>query len=996
MSEQNGKKRRKISISRKLLSFMLAAVLVQGILFLSVLFFNGGFSHLRENAVNVFSNVTNSRKNTLENLMVNSWSNLGGYQDKMRHTIERKLEESQQDTDALLNNKALNNQILRESAEDIIQMLRDSGATEAYVILSGYGSREETTQHCGLLVRDLDLTINSGNDDLLLEVGAASIAQEMGIAMDSYWASTFDLEEGDGEGEYYRRPVEAAEKNPDIDRRYLGYWTDFYRWKENDMRVFSYSVPLIVEDTVCGVLGITVSEEHLASLLPYQELDGESRGAYVLATTDKKQQIFRPVFGNGMLPGNLISGESEIVFDKAPKYGELHYDEGIGRCGTANYLNLYSRQSPFYSTKWTLLALEDEAALFEDADKLQIAILIAFTLSILLGIVFAVIGSYNFTKPIMRMGNILRSRDYRETLDFPPSDVREIDALSTAITILNKSVRENASKLSQIIELMDLPLGAIEYLENSEKVFCTEKVRHMIPVELKYDQEGYIEKESFEQFLRDCGLEDLLLFDDDSVYQAEEKGADQWLSFKSKNEEGRTLIIVRDITEDMREKQKIEYERDYDILTQLLNRRAFKRKLLDMLSNPKKYNLINGAMVMWDLDNLKYVNDTYGHDCGDQYIQHAAVVFGALAKGGAIVGRISGDEFLAFIPNWGTKNSLIQQIYQTKERLNQTKLKMVDGEEISVRASGGIAWYPDDGKTYDELVRYADFAMYDTKNSYKGAFKEFDMKNYERDYLLLQGKEELNKLIEEEAVKYVFQPIINTSDGSLLGYEALMRPTLGSITTPSDVMRLAKAQSRLRDIEILTFTQALHYCSQREKVLGDKKIFINSIPDQLLPKEIYQKLLDQYGKYYKQLVVEIIESEQVNSDVMAEKIELLHSIGAQLAVDDFGAGYSTESSLLYIHPDYVKIDMDITRGIHKDKDRQALVANLVHYAKARGICIIAEGVEYREEMAALIRLGVDCLQGYYIGMPDEEMKETSSKVKHEILKLQKIVKNEQI
>lgn len=989
MSERNKKKRRKISISRKLLSFMLSAVLAQGILFLSVLYFNGGLSYLRENAVNSFANMTNSRKNTLENLMVNSWSNLGRYQDGILHTIEKYMEESQQTTDALLHDRALNNQILGEVAPDIIKMLRDSGATEGYIMLGGYGDRDETTQHCGLLIRDLDLAINSGNDDLLMEVGAASIAQEMGIAMDSYWTSTFDLEDGDGGGVYYRKPVEAAENNPDIDRRYLGYWSGFYRWKENDMRVLSYSVPLKVNDVVCGVLGITVSEEHLSSLLPYKELDDESRGAYVLATTDKQQQIFQPVFGNGMLPGDLIDGDKEIIFDRAPRYGELYSDEQLGKGGTANYLNLYSRQSPFYSTKWALVALESEEVLFEDADKLQIAILAAFTLSILLGIAAAIVGSYNFTKPIMRMGNILRSRDYRETLNFPPSDVIEIDALSNAITTLNKSVRENASKLSQIIELMDLPIGAIEYLENSDKVFCTDKVRYMIPAELRYDYEGYIEKESFEEFLQDCGLGDLLMFDDDSVYQTENKNTDQWLSFKSKNEEGRTLIIVRDITEDMQEKKKLEYERDYDILTKLLNRRAFKRKLLNMLSDPKKYKLVNGAMIMWDLDNLKYVNDTYGHDCGDQYIQQAAEVFGALEKDGAIVGRISGDEFLAFIPNWETKNSLIQEIHHIKERLNQTKLKLGDGEQISLRASGGIAWYPDDGRTYDELVKYADFAMYDTKNSFKGAFKEFDMKNYERDYLLLQGKEEFNRLIDEEAIKYVFQPIISAVDGNTLGYEALMRPTIGSMMAPADVMRLAKAQSRLQDIEILTFTKALQYCSWQEKALGDRKIFINSIPDQMLPQEIFRKLLNEYGKYYKQLVVEIIESEQANTNIMKEKRELLHGMGVQLAVDDFGAGYSTESSLLYVHPDYVKIDMDITRGIHNDSDRQTLVANLVHYTKPRGIYTIAEGVEYREEMAALIRLGVDFLQGYYIGMPEEEMRDVSPKVKQEILTLQK-------
>ena len=152
-----------------------------------------------------------------------------------------------------------------------------------------------------------------------------------------------------------------------------------------------------------------------------------------------------------------------------------------------------------------------------------------------------------------------------------------------------------------------------------------------------------------------------------------------------------------------------------------------------------------------------------------------------------------------------------------KDRLNTTKLIMPDKEEIALRASGGIAWYPDDGITYDELKRYADFAMYDTKNSYKGAVKEFDRKSYEKDYLLIQGREKLNKLIEDKAITYVFQPIVDTSDGSVFAYEALMRPTIMELASPADVMRLASDQSRLPDIEELTFTQALYeYSRQRE------------------------------------------------------------------------------------------------------------------------------------------------------------------------------------
>ncbi|MFR5583840.1 MAG: GGDEF domain-containing protein [[Clostridium] scindens] len=248
----------------------------------------------------------------------------------------------------------------------------------------------------------------------------------------------------------------------------------------------------------------------------------------------------------------------------------------------------------------------------------------------------------------------------------PSTGVKEVDELSDAVTGLNEKVRDNASKVSKIIELVDLPLGIIEYRKKDAKVFCTPKVIGMLGMSQDRFEDGFIEKKYFERYWKRAGLEEALITEIEREYQVNGEIPSRWLNIRSLIDKDRTLVTVMDITKDVYTRQKIEYERDYDILTHLLNRRAFKRRIQEILSGAPASGLGLSAMVMWDLDNLKYVNDTYGHDYGDQYIQKAAGVFAGLSLVGAIVSRMAGDEFLAFSAELRLKEKLMDLLNQVK------------------------------------------------------------------------------------------------------------------------------------------------------------------------------------------------------------------------------------------------------------------------------------------------------------------------------------------
>ncbi|MEG2677006.1 MAG: diguanylate cyclase, partial [Oscillospiraceae bacterium] len=322
----------------------------------------------------------------------------------------------------------------------------------------------------------------------------------------------------------------------------------------------------------------------------------------------------------------------------------------------------------------------------------------------------------------------------------------------------------------------------------------------------------------------------------------------KWVRISVQNEDDLILGVVVDVTNEIKQKQKIEYERDYDTLTNTLNRRAFHRIVEDIFCMHKE-QLKVAAIIMFDLDNLKYLNDKYGHDCGDRYIQSFSEKIKLFEKYGAVVARRSGDEFYVLIFGFDSKDEIREIIKNIWDQIKISDIILPDSDLYKIRASGGISWYPDDSENYSELIRYADFAMYSIKHSIKGNLAEFDIKSYNSDFILVGGSEPLNRLIELELVKYALQPVVD-SNGCVYGYEMLMRPQMHEFSSPIEVLRIAKAQSKMQQIERLTWEVALKTYKGLEdegKIDKNKHIFINSTSSHALTSVTREKIEQCYS-----------------------------------------------------------------------------------------------------------------------------------------------------
>ena len=430
--------------------------------------------------------------------------------------------------------------------------------------------------------------------------------------------------------------------------------------------------------------------------------------------------------------------------------------------------------------------------------------------------------------------------------------------------------------------------------------------------------------------------------------------------------------LAEDMTTTVLEQQRIEHERDYDTLTGLYRRRAFDRACDALFQQPEKLGC--AALLMMDLDNLKQINDTYGHDWGDQYIHRTGRCLAENTPNGTVVSRLSGDEFLIFFYGYQDQAQLRAQLELLSAALQRSVSILPNGKQLHISISGGIAWYPTDGHDLLTLKKYADFAMYQVKHSHKGRMCDFDIGSYHQEAYAAQTQQDFELLLREELVTYHFQPIYSARSGRIAAYEALMRVDLPTLHSPAQVMQLAHETGRLYEIERITVfhSSAIFQRMQAQGLFqSDALLFINSIANVSLTIEDVEEYAQRYPELLKRLVVEITEQEDLDRACLERKRNVPGFSGS-FALDDYGSGYSNGNSLLTVAPKYVKVDIAIIQGIDTDADKQQFLRALIDYAHPRGVQVLAEGVETLSELRKVLEMGVDLLQGYCLAPPAAE------------------------
>lgn len=344
----------------------------------------------------------------------------------------------------------------------------------------------------------------------------------------------------------------------------------------------------------------------------------------------------------------------------------------------------------------------------------------------------------------------------------------------------------------------------------------------------------------------------------------------------------------------------------------------------------------------------------------------------------------SRHEFVVFIYNYD-KEETLDLIDSLQKKMKEELLKLLP-DYNGAMVECGYTWYPEHGKTLETLMTNADYALFEAICFDKEEKNEFTPSSYQKQQIEFKRIDKFEQLLSTNGFLYYFQPIVSAKTGEIFAYEALMRTNESINLTPLEILEIAERQVRLYEIEYFTFFNVLEIFKEKYSSFKGRYLFINCLPNQLLTKEDFDTLYKKYNSITHKVVVEASEIYVHTEEEHLLLMERIHTLNAQLALDDYGSGYANELNLVKYSPKYIKIDRCLIAGIDSDDKKQHLVSNIIQFAKQHGMISLAEGVETYKELQTVIYLGVDLLQGYYLKHPAPEItSELAKEQKDEIV-----------
>lgn len=466
-------------------------------------------------------------------------------------------------------------------------------------------------------------------------------------------------------------------------------------------------------------------------------------------------------------------------------------------------------------------------------------------------------------------------------------------------------------------------------------------------------------------------------------------------------------LFARDITERMESDHQIRLLAYYDNLTQLPNRQLFKEHAALSLETARRHGQ-SGALLFLDLDGFKRINDTLGHDFGDRLLVGVAQRLkeqlrgsDAIARGLSqeepgeeTIARLGGDEFTLLLSD--IRDPLSVAIVARRIQGAISKPFSLDGHEVYVTPSIGIALFPDDGDNVDDILKNADTAMYHAKALGKNNFQFYEETMNARAGSRLKLESDLRKALERDEFSLAYQPQIEVSSGRIIGAEALLRwqhPELGNIP-PFDFIPLAEETGMIIEIGEWVVLEA---CRQNREwmdaSLDPIRIAINLSPVQFGQGDLasmVQGILNGTELPAEYLELEITESVIMrNVDETVGTLEQFRDLGINLSVDDFGTGYSSLSYLKRLPIDALKVDRAFVKDIPDSGDDMAITAAIIAMGHQLNLEIVAEGVETREQLEFLRQHNCDFVQGYFFSKPipasdlEQMLRQQGPNTKHE-------------
>ena len=965
-------------IFRTILFSMMAVLLAEVILLSTGIGLTNVSGRLNQNAKQIVNMQVRNRASYLQDMLIRA-QELTDISTTINNLTQQMLQDGTISLDTMDQSSEAADPLMEAAAPYLVSALRARPVTGIFLVINTHdlAEKEVGSPMPSVYLRDLDPDARPSdcNTDLMLERSSAAVVKALGITTDKSWQPTLRYYGLKGNG-FFKTPFQTAwEDGARLNAEDYGRWTtSVYKIGDDSRTAIAYSQPLILPDgTIYGVVGVELLTSYLQTKLPYSELQDGNTGTYFLVSTtaDEKDTSF--------IVSKAVTSSEDVTALEAPAgmmNCELRADECWLTLRNKDYyavalpITLYSRNAPFSNERWLLIGTVNSKVLFAFADNVRSVIAIAIAFTLVLGALGSLVVARNLAHPVeLLYHEVVDGQEKKQFPQLSHTNIRELDRLADALTSLNSELLNNSTKFLRIMDMASVELGGYELRFDTGSVYVTDNFFALLgapqPKDCFLSVRRFEEKLSHIQLSHPCTT----TAEGDKMLTIRKEGETRYIMLRVTNDQTTQVGLAEDVTAATLERMRIEHERDYDILTGLYNRQAFHRVSEELFRDPHQLGV--AALLMMDLDNLKHINDTYGHDWGDQYIHRTGRCLAENTPNGTVVSRLSGDEFVLLFYGYSSQDQIREKIRTLSSAMQKSVAILPSGNELRISISGGVAWYPASGTDMDTLKKYADFALYQVKRTNKGHLEEFSMEIYQQEAQAAQLRRDFQQLLTEERVYYVFQPIFSARTGKVMAYEALMRSDREALRSPATIMKLAREQGALCEIERLTFFKSLEtfdHLRSEGLVRRDTMLFINSIASVCLPREDSEYMESRWHELCRQMVIEITEEEEIDHEALETK---RHAPGfsGMFALDDYGSGFANENSLLELSPRFIKVDIAIIRGIDTDLDKQQIVQNIVAYAHPRSMQIIAEGVETAAELRKVIELGADALQGYFLAKP---------------------------
>jgi diguanylate cyclase (GGDEF)-like protein/PAS domain S-box-containing protein len=440
------------------------------------------------------------------------------------------------------------------------------------------------------------------------------------------------------------------------------------------------------------------------------------------------------------------------------------------------------------------------------------------------------------------------------------------------------------------------------------------------------------------------------------------------------------LWVYKDITQERRTAEQLIYLAERDALTGLYNRHRFQEELGRMLAEAERRNSAVG-LLFFDLDEFKYINDTYGHRAGDAVLIRVAGEMNGQVRRNEIFSRLGGDEFAILVPD-----AVEDELHVVAERMVHSISQIpfhFEGKNLRLTTSLGIAVFPNHAENAEELVAHADAAMYQAKDAGKNAWRVYQAASDGSRQMLARvaWNERIRSALQNDRMYLDFQGVYLAADGRLSHNEALLRmkDETDGVIMPAAFIPAAEKSGIIQDIDRWVIHKVITLLAGSSNI---SPVTVNisgrSFAEPALPLFI-SDTLRKHDVNPDRLMVEITETSAVTDLHNAQRfIKGLHQTGCKVCLDDFGSGFSSFAYLKHLDVDIVKIDGLFIRSLPNDQDNQVFVKAIIDVARGMRKTTVAESVEDLDTLEMLKGFGVDMMQGYYLEKPHSGVAVTKS------------------